>query len=89
METEKQKETRNRRQHDNPWHFLRNARKTANLSQEKLAEVCGSCQTNVGKWERGERAPSLQALPSIATALKIPLEVLAVETVKHFNQSYL
>jgi transcriptional regulator with XRE-family HTH domain len=89
MDTATEKTKRNRRHHQNPWHFLKAALKAAGKNQKQLASDCRICQTPVGAWERGERPPNYRKLPLLADALGIPLEVLAAETAKHFGNRYL
>lgn len=56
---------------------IRNFRKQAGMSQEKLAEVCGLHRTYVGAVERGERNVSLLNIVALARALNIkPTELL-------------
>ncbi len=55
---------------------VRNLRKSAGLSQEKLAEISDLHRTYISGVERGERNPSLLSLARIAQALGLPLEEL-------------
>ena len=50
---------------------LRKYRKKAKLTQEKLAEICGTDHRYIGQIETGARCPSLEYVERIATALKI------------------
>ena len=45
---------------------IREARKSANLSQSQLATKIGAHFTSVSDWERGRNAPSARHLLSIA-----------------------
>ncbi len=47
-----------------------------NLSQEKLALLCGIDRTNVGRIERLERTPGLETLDKIAAGLGLSLSEL-------------
>jgi len=56
---------------------IRNFRKQAEMSQEKLAEVCGLHRTYIGAVERGERNVSLINIVALARALHVkPAELL-------------
>ncbi len=55
---------------------LRDARRQANLSQQQLAEACGSYRSSIGAYERNERQPSLKTVAALAQALAIPPETL-------------
>ena len=52
---------------------LQNLRIERNLSQEKLALLCGIDRTHIGRIERLERTPSLVILQKIADGLGISL----------------
>jgi transcriptional regulator with XRE-family HTH domain len=49
---------------------IQELRKALDLTQDKLAERCGLTLNYIGKVERGEAQPTLEALLSIANALK-------------------
>ncbi len=55
---------------------IREARRNAGLSQEKLAEQIGVSRQAVTKWEAGQAAPSTENLLRLAEALHTPLETL-------------
>ncbi len=55
---------------------IQELRKDRNLTQERLAERCSLTINYIGKIERGEAQPTLEALFSIATALKSNLSAL-------------
>lgn len=52
---------------------VRQARRDAGLTQEKLAERAGLHPTYLGMIERGTRNPTLAVAESISAALGIPL----------------
>jgi transcriptional regulator with XRE-family HTH domain len=49
---------------------IQELRKNQNLTQDRLAERAGLTLNYIGKVERGEAQPTLEALLSIAAALK-------------------
>lgn len=55
---------------------IRNYRTGQNLSQEKLAELCGCHPTYIGQIERGEKNATLESIEKIASALNISLSTL-------------
>jgi len=61
---------------------LRDFRKEAGLSQERLALEAGLDRTFISLLERGLRQPSLKTLFTVAAVLKVPPHqlVLTVET---------
>jgi len=50
---------------------MKKYRKEAKLTQEKLAEICGTDYRYIGQMETGIRCPSLDYVERIASALKI------------------
>jgi len=50
---------------------MRKYRKKANLTQEKLAEMCETDHRYIGQIETGARCPSLEYVERIATALNV------------------
>ena len=50
---------------------MKKYRKKAKLTQEKLAEMCGTDYRYIGQIETGVRCPSLEYVERIATALNI------------------
>lgn len=50
---------------------IKRARKTADYSQEQLAEIVRVSRTHMGHIEQGRRMPSLELLEKIARALKV------------------
>ena len=50
---------------------LRKYRKEAKLTQEKLAEICGTDHKYIGQIETETRCPSLEYVEKIANALQI------------------
>ena len=58
---------------------IRRYRQRANLSQEKLAEMCECCGSFIGKIENGKSLPSLDMLSKIAVSLSVSAEQLLLE----------
>ncbi|MDR2730420.1 MAG: helix-turn-helix domain-containing protein [Treponema sp.] len=50
---------------------MKKYRKKANLTQEKLAELCNTDYRYIGQIETGRRCPSLEFIGRIAAALNI------------------
>jgi transcriptional regulator with XRE-family HTH domain len=50
-------------------------RRARKLSQQELAELCGTTQSAIARLERGARPPRLDTLLRIANALDCELEV--------------
>ena len=55
---------------------IRDARRAAGLSQEKLAERVGVTRQAVTKWENGQSAPSTENLLRLAEVLGVPANTL-------------
>ncbi len=55
---------------------IKRIRKSKKLSMERLAEQAGVSRSMLGQIERGEANPSVGTLAKIASALKVPAEVL-------------
>lgn len=55
---------------------LRNARKAAGLSQQRLADVIGTHVMVVSAWERDTRAPNGDSLDALAGALGVSVDYL-------------
>lgn len=55
---------------------IRNYRKSAGLTQEKLAAMSGLHNTYIGQLERGEKNATLDSIAKVTEALNIPLETL-------------
>ena len=51
-------------------------RRSAGLSQEAFADRCGFARSYMSRVERGKANPSLDAVETIAAALKVPPKVL-------------
>lgn len=60
-------------------HLIREARLRANLTQAELAARSGKATSAVGRWERGEVAPSLETLLKLvrATGLELTIGIAA------------
>lgn len=55
---------------------IRNTRKAAGLSQEKLAERADLHPVYISQVERGEKAVSVEALWKLSKALRVPIAEL-------------
>lgn len=55
---------------------LREARKTAKLSQEALAKRIGRTKSTISRWESGERNPKMFEMVELEKILGIPAETL-------------
>ena len=55
---------------------LKEARKTAGLTQTELAEKIGCTQKDVSRWENGKHNPSLEIAEKLARALGRTIEDL-------------
>lgn len=65
---------------------LKQKRKTAGLSQEKLAEICSLERTYISFLERGERKPSLNITFKIAEAFDLKASKLVAEVENILDQ---
>jgi transcriptional regulator with XRE-family HTH domain len=54
-------------------------RKAAGLSQEAFADRCGFARSYMSRIERGKGNPSLDAIETLASALKVPVVKLFEE----------
>ena len=61
---------------------IRDFREKANLTQEKLAEICSLSAAHIGHIERGTRIPSLDTMFKIAITLHISIDVLLSDSYK-------
>lgn len=55
---------------------LRRARQERNLSQERLAHICGLNMTHVARIERAEREPGVRTVAKLTRGLQVPADVL-------------
>ena len=55
---------------------IKNARKSAGVSQKELAEHLGVYQKDVSRWENGERTPSLEVFARICKTLNVSADEL-------------
>ncbi len=62
---------------------IRDIRVSKNISQEKLAELCGLHPTYVGQIERGEKSPTLESIYKLSIGLDTDINKLFcnIETV--------
>lgn len=58
---------------------IKQARISANISQETLAELINKSAPTIRKYENGERNPPLSVVKEISTALNIDLSKLVTE----------
>jgi len=64
---------------------LKGFRKSRNISQGKLAEICGTGQNYIADIEEGEKFPSLDMIEKIAAALNIEACYLFL----NYNSTYI
>lgn len=55
--------------------LIREARLRAGLTQAELARRLGKAQSEIGRWERGEVAPSLETVRGVIGACGLDLHV--------------
>jgi transcriptional regulator with XRE-family HTH domain len=68
---------------------MRNYRKKAKLTQEKLAEMCGTDYRYIGQIETGIRCPSLGYVEKIAVALNVKPYLLFFDETNNENDVFL
>ncbi len=56
--------------------LIREARMRAGLSQQQLAERCGKAKVQIGRWETGVVAPSLDTLLDLVRACGFDLPLM-------------
>ena len=66
---------------------IRNCRKQAGISQEKMAELIGVSRQAVSKWENGTGTPDIENLVTIAELFQISLDELLLNEKKEKKQS--
>lgn len=62
---------------------ISNFRIKAGISQEELSEKSGLSREYIAYVETGKRSPSINALVSIANALKVSTDDLLVDSIQH------
>lgn len=55
---------------------IRNARKSAGMTQSQLAAIIGVHQKDISRWENGERTPNIESLADLCKALKVSADTL-------------
>ena len=68
---------------------MKKYRKKAKLTQEKLAEMCGTDHRYIGQIETGVRCPSLDYVERIAAALNVEPYLLFFEENNKENEVFL
>ena len=58
--------------------YIREARKRAGLSQRELAELIGTTQAVIARWETGRRSPSFERLLQAVRGCGLDLSVRVV-----------
>ncbi len=59
---------------------IRRIRKEKGITQEKLAEYCGTSASYIGLMETYKNVPKLSTIERIAEALNVPVQVMFAET---------
>ena len=59
---------------------LKNIREEKNIKREDLAKKIGTSSAIIGRYERGERTPSVDIAKNIAEALEVSLDYLVGDT---------
>ena len=68
---------------------IRKYRKTAKLSQERLAEMCECSNGHIGMIENAKTTPSLEMIVKISNALGVTVDMLINESYIHAELKYL
>ncbi|MBQ8002012.1 MAG: helix-turn-helix domain-containing protein [Clostridia bacterium] len=55
---------------------LKNLRKQEHISQQRLADMLGVCQSTVAMWEKGKNSPEFETLISIAKIFSVSCDYL-------------
>ena len=66
---------------------IRNYRKQAGMSQEKMAELIGVSRQAITKWENGTGTPDIANLVAIAELFQISLDELLLNEKREKKQS--
>lgn len=61
---------------------IREERIRVGLTQERLAELVGCNESYIGQIERSTKNPSLETVLKIASALKVTIDYLLVDSIK-------
>jgi transcriptional regulator with XRE-family HTH domain len=67
---------------------IRIARSERCISQRELAEAIGCTASYISTIERGKKVPSLETFIAIATALKVPADVLLQDVMSNWWTSW-
>ena len=67
--------------------FIKNARKKANLSQEKLANKMNVSKQTVQNWEYGKTSIEIKHIPELSHNLMIPETMIIKEIVREFDNN--
>lgn len=67
--------------------YLKNARKKAGLTQERLAELLGETQSFVSKCERGERRLDILEVREFCNVLGVPFPSFVTQLDKFLAQN--
>lgn len=66
---------------------IRRIRKEKGITQEKLAEYCGTSASYIGLMETYKNIPKLSTIERIADALNVPVQAMFAETVFDFAET--
>lgn len=67
--------------------FIKNARKNANLSQEKLADRMNVSKQTVQNWEYGKTSIEMKHIPALSHHLMIPETIIIKEIVRELDNN--